>query len=57
MPSPGAISDDDQERFEKWWDEAREAAAAAGIKLPENEYHDATAMDVDLYERLILIQI
>jgi len=55
--SPGQISSDDRERFDQWWDEARDVAAAAGIKLLENAYEDARCMDVDLYERLILVDV
>jgi hypothetical protein len=49
----GPIDPKTKDRFDSWWDSARQDAESVGIELLPNEYHDGTAMDVELYEQLI----
>lgn len=46
-----------RERFETWWDQARDEAEAVGIYLQPNKYHDSRQMDVELYDELIPLHI
>jgi hypothetical protein len=49
----GPIEEAARDRFESWWEGARDDAGAVGIELLPNEYHDGRSMDVELYDRLI----
>ena len=51
----GAISAEDREWLDAWWDLAHEEAADAdpALQLLPNVYHDGAAMDVALYDTLI----
>jgi hypothetical protein len=45
------------ERFQTWWDHAREEAEEAGIFLLPNKYHNSKQMDVEVYDDLIPLHI
>lgn len=53
----GPLDDFDQERFEKWWDEAREKCADASINLLPTTFHDGAQMDVEILESTIRLDL
>lgn len=54
----GELSDEAKDWLETWWDKAREEANAAdpSLNLLPNQYHDGSAMDLELYDRLIPLE-
>lgn len=52
-----AVPDDVVSWYESWWDTASERAGATGIRLLRNEYLDAGRVEVELYDRLIELDI
>ncbi|MFL5962591.1 MAG: hypothetical protein ACJ757_06830 [Gaiellaceae bacterium] len=53
----GPLPDEAREKLEAWWQQAYVEAEASGISLLPNEYHESTAMDIDVYDRTIPLSL